>query len=130
MCRNHSKLHVDTVSMGSKHREQTQEGLAGTKRPVVTITGIENLQLRAQLQEIARKLHGSKGGEIKKSDRRRLVTLAGMLYETQVDPQPVYSMLALILATSQEQAKVHLPPPRRTSCFGATSAGLKRRKKN
>jgi hypothetical protein len=95
----------------------------------VQITGIDHLPFKAQLQEIAKKMHDSKVDEIRKSDRRRLVTLAGMVYESQHDAQPVYAILASILAITQEAAKVPFPAPFRISSSAATPAGSRRKRR-
>jgi len=89
-----------------KQKEKPREKKESRKNFECNITKIDNKEIRFKLEEVAKLLHDKDTDQIQKSERKRLVDIAEIIYDSCMDPEPIYENLAKIIRSNTSAAKV------------------------
>ena len=89
-----------------KKKERKRDAKEQRKKFACQIFRIENKDIKFKLEEVAKMLSDKGTNTITKSERRRLVDVAEIVYDQFMAPEPIYENLAAILQSSMEASKV------------------------
>ena len=101
-------LCINTPIKGRKQKEKRREGKERRKKFSCQIVKIENKEIKAKLEEIAKLLYEKNAEAIGKTERKRLVSVAEIVFDKLLDIEPICENLAGLLKVSREMANVKL----------------------
>lgn len=89
-----------------KKRERKKENKE-KKVMTINLNGINNAEVKSKLEEVAKMLNDKTESIITKSERAKLVEVARIVFDKNIDPIPIYEGLSNILQCSLKEATVY-----------------------